>query len=173
MGVGKTELLERKLVQVAPVPRSVFEQTPMGHELLSSRLDLAGAISRGRAGFGMAGQAQQPRWVICAWVRGETPHRAKLKSELCCSDTNRDGRNTEEGGRESLAWFVLVGEHGAGDGEFAESTTLPAWKKNCSCPCQHFTQIQDTVLRNAPTYVSKKANVCGFASGTSRQLVQH
>lgn len=105
MGVGKTELLERKLVQVAPVPRSVFEQTPMGHELLSSKLDLAGAISRGRAGFGMAGQAQQPRWVICAWVRGETPHRAKLKSELSVAQTQAGMAETQ---RKKEGVFGLV-----------------------------------------------------------------
>lgn len=41
MGVGKAELLERELVQVVSVPRSVFEQSPLGHELLSTRLGLA------------------------------------------------------------------------------------------------------------------------------------
>lgn len=49
MGVGKAELLERELVQVVSVPRSVFEQSPLGHELLSTRLGLAGARDRGRA----------------------------------------------------------------------------------------------------------------------------
>jgi len=48
VGVGEAELLERELVQVVSVPRSTFEQNPVGRELLSSRLGLAGASGRGR-----------------------------------------------------------------------------------------------------------------------------
>ena len=113
MGVGKAELLERELVQFVSVPRRAFEQSPMGHELLSSRLGLAGASGRGRARYGRAGLAHRPQQVIHAWGRGKTPHRAKLKSELCVVQTQTwmAGAQGKDAGGLCLAWFVLAGQH--------------------------------------------------------------
>lgn len=99
-----------KLVQIVSVPRSVFEQSPLGHELLSARLGLAGASGRGRARFHNTGLAHQPRRVIHAWGRGKTPHRAELQSELSCPDTNRDARSPGEG----RGGFALVEQHRGG-----------------------------------------------------------
>lgn len=114
--MGKAELLERELVQVVSVPRSAFEQSPMGHELLSSRLGLAGASGRGKARFGAAGLAHQPQWVMCAWGRGKTPHRAKLKSELSVAQTQTGmaGVQGKDAGGLYLAGFVLAGQHWSG-----------------------------------------------------------
>lgn len=136
--MGKAEPLERELVRVVSVPRSAFEQGPMGHELLRSKLGPAGSSGRGRVRFGTAGLVHRPRRLICDWGRGKTLHRAKLKSERSVAQTQTGMARAQgkDAGVLCLAWFVLVGQHGAGGGggEFAESATLLSWKKNYSCP---------------------------------------
>lgn len=77
----------RKLVQVVSMPRSVFKQSSLGHELLSTRLGLAGASGRGGARFHNMGLAPQPRQVIHTGGRGKTAHRAELQSEFSVAQT--------------------------------------------------------------------------------------
>lgn len=77
----------RELVQVVSVPRSVFKQSPLGHELLRIRLGLAGASGRGRARFHNTGLAHQPRLVIHTAGRGKTAHRAELQYEFSVAQT--------------------------------------------------------------------------------------
>ena len=77
-----------------------------------------------------------------------------------------DGRSTGEGCRGSLSGMVCAGR--AAQGESLLSQRLfRAGRKIIPAPCQHFMQIQDTVPKNVPTHVSKKATVCTFCGKKS------